>query len=101
MIQEFKGNEFGLDCSMRFSNTNTYKLNHGWVRGGESAFNEVPWGVVRKAPDKSLTAWGRAETSAPFPPPKTVKPDTVAAASGCLGQSSKHSCESQEDLIQI
>lgn len=86
---------------MRFSNTNTYKLNHGWVRGGESAFNEVPWGVVRKAPDKSLTAWGRAETSAPFPPPKTVKPDTVAAASGCLGQSSKHSCESQEDLIQI
>lgn len=100
MIQEFRENEFGLDCSMRFSNTNTYKLNHGWVRG-ESVFNEVPWGVVRKAPDKSLTAWGRAETSAPFPVPKTVKPDAVAAASVCLGQSSKHSCESWEDMIKI
>lgn len=28
-----QGNEFGLDYSMRFSNTNTYELNHGWVRG--------------------------------------------------------------------
>lgn len=59
---------------------------------GESAFNKVPRGVVRKAPDKSLTAWGRAETSAPFLYQR-LRLDTVAAS----GQSSTHSCEPQED----
>lgn len=38
-------------------------LGGGW---GLSVLKEVPWGVVRKAPDKSLIARGTAETSAPF-----------------------------------
>ena len=52
---------------------------------------------VRKAPDKSFVARGRAETSAPFPVPESrlvVRRGSFRgkAASGCLGQSSSHSC---------
>lgn len=67
------------------------------VGGWESAFNKVPRGVVRKAPDKSLAAWGQSPDICPL----SCTKDYEARHCCCLGQSSKHSCGSEEDMMKI